>query len=141
MKTFLKCFVIFSVLLLSACSTTASTERTVNQTYQGKSIDALVSIIGMPQSQYGIANGDIQYGWLIKEVIQTPMTSIHNGPPLREGSDDEIDPLSSGRSVRTCRLSALVDNNNIIRSVNFEQDTLGTKAFHFSMCAQVLETE
>lgn len=147
MKIHLKVIVIFfTSLTLSACSTTVTAERAANQTYQGESIDELVSIIGLPQSQYAIANGDIQYGWLFKEVMNTPKTGVHNGLPVIEANDNKTNALSANHSVKICQLSALADNHNMIRSVNFEQNTMGSLAqqnvgsgaYHASMCTQIL---
>ncbi|WP_298776235.1 hypothetical protein [uncultured Shewanella sp.] len=127
------------VLLLSACATTASTQTALNKTYQGKSIVQLVDKIGSPQKQSILGQGEKQYHWLFTETIQVPATSIHNGPPIMEGSDDEIDRVSSVPSQRICQLSVVIDKNGTIQNIVIQEDTLGTEAFHLSMCEQVLE--
>ncbi|WP_299494644.1 hypothetical protein [uncultured Shewanella sp.] len=130
---------ILIVLLLSACTATGSTQTRANNTYKGKPIQSLIERIGLPQEEVRSKEGNNQFNWLIKETIQVPVTSIHNGPPIIEGSDDEIDQVGSTSSERICQLSVMTDPNGIIQDIVVKQDTLGTEAFHFSMCEQVLE--
>ncbi|WP_299491677.1 hypothetical protein [uncultured Shewanella sp.] len=129
---------ILAFLLLQACAMRVDSERAENQVYQGLPIGALIHHIGHPQYEWAEFNGDREYMWLFtNEVKQYEEGDVHH-LFQNKGKSDNLGPWQPSL-LKKCQFSVLTDEKNVIRSINFEQNSPSMQPQFTSLCIEVLE--
>ena len=145
MKIIIKVITLSTALIFVGCATTEATLSHAQTNYHGKSLDSLVMQVGAPQSKYMMQSGDIMYKWVYSGTINMPATTIYNssataygyGNTIRAYGTGTATTFGGGASYRVCDMTVLTTKKNIVKKIQFNQDTFGTEPGTASMCAQM----
>jgi hypothetical protein len=132
-------FILTSMAMLGACSTTEDARQALQTEWIGRSADDFVSRYGFPQGQYQLQNGDTLLAWGDQRSVRMPQSSTTSGyVSPSTGYFTAHTQTSGGYDIGvSCDLQLTVSNSGTIKAIRITRDTIGM--WETSRCAEIFD--